>query len=180
MPSGGRLTIETRNVDARRALCGVGRRRRAGRLCHAVGHRHRRRHDAGGRERVFEPFFTTKELGKGTGLGLSMVYGFVKQSRRPYRDLQRGRPRHDRSALSAAQRRPPKCRPAPSRRHAARQRTGSCGGGRITACARPPCDNCKSLGYAVSQLARMPPGARAPRTAPSLRPPAHRRRHAGR
>ncbi len=32
------------------------------------------------RERIFEPFFTTKELGKGTGLGLSTVYGIVKQS----------------------------------------------------------------------------------------------------
>jgi len=32
------------------------------------------------RERVFEPFFTTKEKGKGTGLGLSTVYGIVKQS----------------------------------------------------------------------------------------------------
>ena len=30
--------------------------------------------------RIFEPFFTTKEVGKGTGLGLSMVYGIVKQS----------------------------------------------------------------------------------------------------
>ncbi|MEJ5300107.1 MAG: PAS domain S-box protein [Thermodesulforhabdaceae bacterium] len=30
--------------------------------------------------RIFEPFFTTKEKGKGTGLGLSTVYGIVKQS----------------------------------------------------------------------------------------------------
>ena len=29
---------------------------------------------------IFEPFFTTKEKGKGTGLGLSTVYGIVKQS----------------------------------------------------------------------------------------------------
>ncbi len=31
-------------------------------------------------KRIFEPFFTTKEKGKGTGLGLSTVYGIVKQS----------------------------------------------------------------------------------------------------
>jgi two-component system cell cycle sensor histidine kinase/response regulator CckA len=31
-------------------------------------------------EKIFEPFFSTKELGKGTGLGLSTVYGIIKQT----------------------------------------------------------------------------------------------------
>jgi two-component system, cell cycle sensor histidine kinase and response regulator CckA len=80
MPQGGKIIIETANVDlkedhaqhrptvvpgayvmlsVRDSGCGM---------------------DEQTRSQVFEPFFTTKGPGKGTGLGLSMVYGVVKQS----------------------------------------------------------------------------------------------------
>jgi len=80
MPDGGRLVIETSNVEVDDELMGEEIGLNIDHyVCISVS-------DAGEGmeadilERVFEPFFTTKGVGNVSGLGLSMVYGFVKQS----------------------------------------------------------------------------------------------------
>ena len=80
MPAGGRLTIETANVQLDEDYARDNPDAKPGDFAMLAVTDNGTGIPPDLLKRVLEPFFTTKPAGKGTGLGLSMIYGFAKQS----------------------------------------------------------------------------------------------------
>ena len=80
MPTGGRLTIETRTIELDDVYARENGLNQGGNFTMLAVTDTGCGMNSETRTHIFEPFFTTKEMGKGTGLGLSTVYGIIKQS----------------------------------------------------------------------------------------------------
>ncbi|NLH48086.1 MAG: PAS domain S-box protein [Myxococcales bacterium] len=80
MPAGGKLIIETANVELDEEYCQRHAYANPGNhvLLAVSDTGHGMNEEV--KKHLFEPFFTTKPLGHGTGLGLATIYGAVKQA----------------------------------------------------------------------------------------------------